>query len=78
MIQQVALDGAAPERLVEVLAVDVDEHLAQGLELLHGYGVAVDERARPAVGVDDAPQQALVVLVERLLLEPGAGTRQAG
>ncbi len=78
MIQQVPLYGTAAERLVEVLAVDVDEHLAQGLELLHGNGIAVDERARPAVGVDDPAQQTLFILVERLILEPRAGFGETG
>ena len=45
MIQQVALHRATTERLVEMLAVNVDEHLTQHLELLHGNRIAVNERA---------------------------------
>ena len=78
MIQQVALYRAAAKRLVEMLAVNIDKQFAQGLELLHGNGVAVDERPRPAVRIDHPAQQALIIFVERLLLQPGTGLRQVG
>ena len=78
MIQQIALHRTPAERLVKVLAVDVDQQLPKGLELLNRNGVAIDECARAAIGIDDSSQQALVVFVQRLFFEPGAGTRDSG
>ena len=45
MIEQLHLDVPAAERLVKMLAVNVDQHLSECLELLHGHGIPVDERA---------------------------------
>ncbi len=72
VIQQFALHRTPAERLVEVLAVDVQQHFAEALELLHRDGVAVDKGPRPAVGIDHAPEQAGILVVQRLLREPGA------
>ena len=47
-IEERALRSRAQERLVLVLAVDVDKILARRLELREGRGVAVDEAARAA------------------------------
>ena len=63
---------------MKVLAVDIEQHLAEGLELLHRGGIAVDKRPRSAIGVDYAPQQAFAVLVEGLLLEPVVHRRHGG
>ena len=48
----------------------IDEELAERFKLLQGHGVAVDESTRPAVGIDDPSQQAGIVFVERIFLEP--------
>ena len=43
---------------------------------MHRHGVAVDKRPRPAVGVDDPAQQALVILVKGVFLQPHPRMRQ--
>ena len=77
MVQQVALDSAMAERLVKMLAVDIDQHLTESLELLQWHGIAVDKCAGPAIGTDDPAQQAFVVFVQRLFREPRACLRQS-
>ena len=55
---------------MEVLAVDIEKQFANGLELRNRHRIPVDKGTRTPVGIDDAPQQAFVVEVECLLLEP--------
>src|ERR1700741_333178 len=70
-IQQRALGRGTKQRLVLVLAMDVDEVLARGLELRERRGVAVDEAARAAAAVDAASQDhAAGIAGETALLEP--------
>ena len=76
MVEQVALNRFSTEGLVKMLAVNVDQHLAEALQLLHRHGVAIDECSRPAIGVNDSPQQAFVVLVKRVFLQPRSRMRQ--
>jgi hypothetical protein len=76
MVQQVALDSAMAERLVKMLAVYIDQHLTEGLELLNRNGIAVDKCAGPAIGTDDPAQQACVVFIEFLFVEPRSCLRQ--
>ena len=64
VVEQLALDVAPRERLMEVLPVDVDEMLADRLELLDRNGSSVDEGARAAVRIDDATDQTLVAFIE--------------
>ena len=51
---------------MKVLAVNVEQHLTERLQLIDGDDVAVDVGARAAVRVDDAAQEASVVFVKRL------------
>ncbi len=53
-----------------MLAVDVQQQFPERFELLHRYGIAVDECAGAPVCRDDSTQQAGVVLVQGLVLEP--------
>lgn len=69
-VEQLALRVRAHQQLMRVLAVDVDEHLAHFAQLRERRARAVDEGARAAVRVDDAPQHHRVVGVERVLVEP--------
>ncbi len=55
-----------------VLAVDVDQQLAERLEVALGAGRTVDVAARAPFGGDDAAQDAGAVIVQVALGEPGA------
>ena len=72
-VEQADVGIAAQQRLVLVLAVDVDEQITQFLQLLHGGGAAIDVTARAAVAGEDTTQQALGL--RRIILggEPGRG-----
>ena len=72
MIEQIALHVPAAQRLVEVLAMNVEQQLAERLELGHGHRVAVDEGPRPAIGINNAPEQAVAFEIEGLFLQPTA------
>jgi hypothetical protein len=61
------------QRLVFVLAVDVDQQLAEGLEVAHWGGRTVDIAARATFGGDYPAQDARAVAVEVALGEPGTG-----
>ncbi len=76
IIEQVPLHIATPERLVKVLAVDVQQHFAKSFQALQRHGIAVDECAGSPVGIDDPPQDAFVVEVQHLFVEPLPGFRQ--
>ena len=69
-VEEGALRARVEQRLMLVLAVDVDEQTAEKLEVLQRRGLAVDERARAAVGADHAAQRALRPLVEAALPKP--------
>ena len=75
MIKQIALDRFSAEGLMKMLPVNIDQQFAEGLELLDGHGVAVDERSGAAVGGNYPPQQACIVLVKRIFFEPCPGVR---
>ena len=72
-VEQPALGVGAKQLLVSMLAVNVDEHLAELAELRERGGRAVDEGARAAAGIEHAAQQHAAVLFqrERLRLQPG-------
>lgn len=55
---------------MRVLAVDVDEHLAEFAQLRERRAGAVDEGTRTAVRVDHAAQHHAVLGVERVFVEP--------
>ena len=61
---------------MEMLPVDIEQHLAEVFQLLDGGRIAVDECPRAAVRADNAAQQAGIVLVESLVLQPAAHGRQ--
>ena len=64
---------AAQQRLVFVLAVNIGEHLAQSLQLLHGAGLTIDIAARTTLSGIQATQNTLLIfsLIKVLLLQPG-------
>jgi hypothetical protein len=57
-VEQLKLVRALQQRLVLVLAVDLDQQLAQLAQLRQRRRPAVDPGTRAAVGADDAPQLA--------------------
>ena len=56
----------AQQRLVLVLTVNIDEHFAEHLQLLHGAGLAIDVTARSAFDRVQAAEYAVTVAVEIL------------
>ncbi|MCY1358144.1 hypothetical protein D9M69_446680 [compost metagenome] len=71
-VQQATMGVCLEQGLVLVLAVDIDQQLAQGLEVALGAGAAIYIGARPAFGGDDAAQDAGPVVVQVALGQPGA------
>ena len=72
-IDDLALRVAADERLEFLLAVDVDQELAELAHALRGQRLAIHVLARAAVPADDTPQHELAVRrFDRLFLEPAA------
>src|SRR5438046_8269229 len=72
-VQELALRRGAQQRLVRVLAVQVDQPLARLLELSKGRGMAVDEAARAAGAVDRAPQDQLAGVASEVMLRQPIG-----
>jgi hypothetical protein len=56
-VEQRALRFAAHQRLMRVLAVDVDQRFGHLAQLLDGHRRTIQIGARTAVGIDHAPQQ---------------------
>ena len=84
-IDDLALRIAADERHEFLLAVDVDQALAELAHALGGQRLAVDVLAGAPVAADDAPEHELAaVRLDGLLLEPaldgrvGAGLERRG
>ncbi len=73
LVEQAAVGVGLEQRLVFVLAVDIDDQLAQCLEVGLRAGAAVDVAARAAFGGDHSAQDARAVVVQVALGEPGAG-----
>jgi len=69
-IQQAAVGVALEQRLMLVLAVNVDHQLPQLLELLHGGGLAVDKAPRAAFAGDNAAHQAFAALCQIVVCQP--------
>ena len=77
-VQQRACCVGSREALPGMLAVDVDQLLAQGAQLRGRGRRAVDPGAAAALGVHRAPQQQAVVLAgQACRLQPGAQPRAA-
>ena len=71
-IEQRALRRRAQQRLVFVLAVNIDQMLARLAQLRERHGAAVDERARAAAAVDHAPHQTRAIVTRKFVVgEPG-------
>ena len=64
---------AAQQRLVFVLAMNVGEHFAELLELLHGAALAINIASRAAFYRVEAPQYALIVGTVIVALKPFVG-----
>ena len=75
LIEQLALRSALHQRLVFHLAVNIDERFAQLAQRLHRHRLAVDVSARAPIRADDPAQHAFVLVLDRLLGEPGARRR---
>ena len=73
MIEQTQLHVPPRQRLVEMLAMNIDQVVAQALELLHRHRMAVDEGARATVRSNNAPYQALIVFVDLVFGQPLPG-----
>jgi hypothetical protein len=76
-IEQGALGIGPQQRLVGVLAMDIDQPFADFAQLLNGGRRTVDVGARAATGIDDAAQQQFVVAVEIIGGQPVAHLGQA-
>ena len=63
LIQQAQMGSAIEQRLMFVLTVDVDQHLADFLEHLQGHGKTIDPGTGPSVVGHDAAQQTEVGFV---------------
>ncbi len=61
------------QRLMLVLAVDINEQFAQRLQVSLRAGRAIDVRARATFGGNHPAQDAGAVVVEVALFEPGLG-----
>ena len=72
-VEQAPMGIGLEQGLVLVLAVDVDQQLAQGLEVAEGTGRAVDVATAAAFGSDDAPQDAQPVAGQVAFGQPGVG-----
>jgi len=71
-VEQLALRGGAQQRLMRMLAVQVEQPFAGFLELRQRRRVAVDEAARAAGAVDRAAQNQLAGVAGQVALgEPG-------
>ncbi|MCY1358074.1 hypothetical protein D9M69_445910 [compost metagenome] len=77
-VQQAAVGVRLEQGLVLMLAVDVDQQLAQGLEVALGAGAAIDVGAGAAFGRDDPAQDAGAVVVQVAFGQPGAGFGDVG
>ena len=73
LVEQATMGIGLEQRLVFVLAVDIDQQLAQDLEVALGAGRAVDIAARAAFGGDDPAQDARAVAFKVALGQPGTG-----
>ncbi len=78
VVQQLAVGFLAQQRLVLMLAVDADQHLAELAHFRERRGGAVDVGPRAAVRAHRAAQQALVAVVQFALAQPGPGRRVVG
>ena len=70
-IQQLSLHRLAQQRLVGMLAVNVDEQGAELGAILQGGRAAIDIGPAAALGGDNSAQQALFAGVQVSFLQPG-------
>ncbi len=70
VIDELALRGAARQRLEFVLAMDIDEDRPELAQQLHRHDLPVEVGARAAIRSDDPPDGQLQLRTDRLLLEP--------
>src|SRR5690606_35684941 len=69
-IEQRALVRALEQRLMRVLTVNIDEQRADAPEVRERDRLIVHEGLRAALGADDPPQRAALLVIEAELLEP--------
>ena len=70
-VEQAAVGVGLEQRLVFMLAVNVDQQLAQSLEVALGAWRAIDVAARSAFGSDDAAQDARAIALKVAFGQPG-------
>ncbi len=73
LVQQALLLGFLQQGLVGVLTVDIDQHVAQGLQVGQRGGAAVDIAPGAALLGDDPAQQAFVTFQQVVVFQPLAG-----
>ena len=67
-VEELALGSGAKERLVRVLAMEIEQPLARFLELGERPDMAVDEAARAPGAIDRAPQHELARIAGEIAL----------
>jgi len=72
-IEQAAMGVGFEQGLVFVLAVDIDQQLAQGFQVTQRAGRAVDVATGAAFGGDDPAQDARPFIIKVALGKPGFG-----
>jgi len=70
-VEQAPVSVGFQQGLVFVLAVDIDQQFAEGLEITERAGCAIDIAARTAFGGDHPAQDARAVVFEVALGQPG-------
>jgi hypothetical protein len=76
-VEHLALGLRTQQRVVRMLAMDIEQEFGGILQLRQWCGAAVDEGARTAAGIDHAAQdQRVVVRCEAGIVEPGFQLRQ--
>src|SRR5690606_1116196 len=72
-VEKLALRCGSQQRLVRVLAVDIEKPLPDLAQLGGGRGMAVDEAAGTPRAIDDAAQDELAgIALQIVLFEPGS------
>ena len=77
-VEQRQLVFAFQQRVMFVLAVDVDQQRAECAQRGQRRRAAVDEGLGAAIGADHPAQDGAVPVVERLLGQPAPGRLQTG
>ncbi len=77
-IQQTALFGSLEQRVMRMLAMNIDQELAQLFQLLGSRRAAVDEGARAASGFNHAAHQQHIVVAGQIIFPQPVGQAAIG